>query len=121
MGQPRPVRRGVIRDGSTGSITGVRCTSPVQSTLPSGPAMRATIRGATRSPPLANGAYAVTSSIGVTSAAPNTTAGTAGSGLTTPLRCAVAMIAGSPTRCATRTVAPLAECASASRSVVSPR
>jgi hypothetical protein len=79
------------------------------------------MRGATRKPPLANGAYAVTSSIGVTSAEPSTSDGTAASGLAIPFACATAITRRAPTSCPTRTVAPLADLASAVRSVVSPR
>ena len=58
----------VIWNASRGSITvSAGAISAAHSTVPSAASMRRTRRGRTRSPPLANGAYAATSSSGVTS------------------------------------------------------
>ena len=73
-----------------------------------------------RMPALANGRYARTSSIGVTSKAPSAIAGTAASGLSMPTERAASITAGNPTACATRTVALLSERSSARRTVTWP-
>jgi hypothetical protein len=82
--------------------------------------MRLTSRGVTREPPFANGAYAVTSSSGVTSIDPRATDGTARNGLAMPLARATAITFASPTARLMRTVAVFDERISARPSVISP-
>ena len=70
------------------------CSSSCQIGTSSAVEMLRTRRVFTLYPPLANGAYAVTSSIGVTSAEPSAIDGTSGSGLVIPFFRAVAMTRG---------------------------
>jgi len=71
-------------------------------------------------PPFANGAYAATSSTGVTPSAPSAIDGTGFSGLVMPFRRAAAITAGSPIARLTFTVAALAERISARAKVTRP-
>jgi len=82
--------------------------------------MRLTSRGVTRDPPLANGAYAVTSSSGVTSMDPSAIEGTARSGLVMPLARATETTFASPTARLTRTAAVFDERINARRNVIGP-
>ena len=82
--------------------------------------MRLTSRGFTRTPPLANGAYADTSSSGVTSIAPSASDGTALSGLPIPFARAAETTFASPTVRLTRTVTVFDERISARRIVMRP-
>ena len=58
--------------------------------------MLSTIQGSTFHPPLAKGAYATTSSIGVTSAEPSASEGTGLSGLVIPIFFAIAVKFSTP-------------------------
>ena len=111
----------MISYASCGFIAGTRvCISELQSSVPSGASMRVTSRGFTRMPPFANGAYAATSSTGVTPSAPSAIDGTGVSGLVMPLRRAAAITAASPTARLTRTVAAFADSISARANVMRP-